>query len=36
MENEGDIVTRTDMRQSIWGHKVVIEDRINHLICRLR
>ncbi|PRO72613.1 hypothetical protein C6Y40_15665 [Alteromonas alba] len=36
MENEGEIVTRADMRQSIWGHKVVSEDRINHLVCRLR
>ena len=36
MENEGEIVTRTVMRQSIWGHKVVSEDRINHLVCRLR
>ena len=36
MENAGEIVTRTDMRLSIWGHQVVSEDRINHLVCRLR
>ncbi|WP_164078285.1 winged helix-turn-helix domain-containing protein [Alteromonas facilis] len=31
-----DIVTREQMKQSIWGHDVVSEDVINHLVCRLR
>lgn len=36
MEAQGAIVTREQMRQSIWGHDVVSEDAINHLVCRLR
>lgn len=36
MDNEGDIVTRSAMRKFIWGHQVVSEDMINHLVCRLR
>ena len=36
MDNQGTIITRDAMRKSIWGHQSVSEDRINHLVCRLR
>lgn len=36
LDVEGEVVTRDQMRDRIWGHSVVSEDTINHLICRLR
>ncbi|MCW8108286.1 winged helix-turn-helix domain-containing protein [Alteromonas ponticola] len=36
LENNGDVLTRSEMRKRIWNHCVVSEDMINHLVSRLR
>ncbi|GGF55204.1 winged helix-turn-helix domain-containing protein [Alteromonas lipolytica] len=36
IDNQGHIVTRETMRETIWQRQVVSEDMINHLVCRLR
>ncbi|NMH61251.1 winged helix-turn-helix domain-containing protein [Alteromonas ponticola] len=36
LEDNCAVVTRSEIRRRIWNHGVVSEDRLNHLICRLR
>ena len=36
LEKEGELVTREELREKVWGHEYVSDDAINHAVARLR